>query len=257
MAPDACRRLGAVEAHRRHWETLAGRDPLWAILTDPSRKDGGWEIGEFLATGEREVERLMELTGRLGVPAARSAALDYGCGVGRITRALASRFDTVVGLDISTEMVSRAAALNGDLSNARFQLTSGVDLEVVGTGRFDLVYCFLVLQHVPSHRLIEATIGRLAEVVAPGGLLAFQLPGPLLPRQRVQGRRRLFAVLRRLGVPDEVLLGRLGLTPMRMTGIRHGRVRELLDSLGLRVLEVHATDHDGIADSFTYYVTTK
>ncbi len=54
-----------------------------------------------------------------------------------------------------------------------------------------------------------------------------------------------------------MLLGRLRLTPMRMTGIRHGRVRELLESLGLRVLEVHATDLHGIADSFSYYVTTR
>ncbi len=160
------------------------RDPLWAILTHPSKKGGRWEIGEFLATGEREVERLMELSDRLGVPMARTAALDYGCGVGRITRALASRFETVVGLDISAAMVARAAALNGDLPNARFQLTSGVDLDVLGTERFDLVYCALVLQHLPSHRLIEATIGRLASVLAPGrptGLPAAGSDAPASP----------------------------------------------------------------------------
>src|SRR5258707_1026679 len=47
-------RMGELARQRRDWDELAAFDPLWAILTQREKKVGGWDLDEFLATGERE-----------------------------------------------------------------------------------------------------------------------------------------------------------------------------------------------------------
>ena len=52
------------------WETFGQEDPLWAVLTDPSKRGGRWDVDEFFATGEREVEALWSdlATSAFGLP---------------------------------------------------------------------------------------------------------------------------------------------------------------------------------------------
>jgi 2-polyprenyl-3-methyl-5-hydroxy-6-metoxy-1,4-benzoquinol methylase len=98
----------------QQFELLAKRDPLWAILTDPSRKGNRWRLDEFLATGESEIDHCLRFLARRGLsPIDSAVALDFGCGVGRLTRALARRFDRVYGVDAAPTMIEnieRAAA---------------------------------------------------------------------------------------------------------------------------------------------------
>src|SRR5438552_18194119 len=94
------------------WEIFAQEDPLWAILTHPLKQGGRWSLEEFLATGEGDVTRLIHALQRLAEPVTREAALDFGCGVGRVTLPLARRFARVVGLDAAPTMVVQAERLN-------------------------------------------------------------------------------------------------------------------------------------------------
>lgn len=84
---------------------------MWAVVSEPTRRFGGWDEREFFATGETEVAEILARGHELGVPRSTHDALEFGCGLGRITRALAARYDRVVGVDISTEMLERARAL--------------------------------------------------------------------------------------------------------------------------------------------------
>src|SRR5438067_13541512 len=45
---------------KQQWEELAKMDPFWAIITDPTRQFGKWEIDEFFDTGKHEARNLME-----------------------------------------------------------------------------------------------------------------------------------------------------------------------------------------------------
>ena len=92
---------GALERHRRDWEQLAEVDPLWAILAAPDARGGRWKLDEFFATGEAEIAQVLEVASGLGYPERYEQALDFGCGVGRLTNALARRFGEVIGIDIS------------------------------------------------------------------------------------------------------------------------------------------------------------
>ena len=225
-------------AHRRDWEALGALDPLYAILSAEDTRHGGWDIREFLATGEHDIARLLETGRRLGLPNERRATLELGCGVGRLTRALAPHFDRCVGIDISHAMIDRASTLNADVANCEWIHNTAGDLTVVGDRRFDLVLSHLVLQHIPRRAAILAYIGELFRVLAPGGLLAVQLPATMPLRRRIQPRRRLYGGLRRLGLPDALLYRRLGLNPIRMNWVPRPQVLTRLSVAGAVVVDV-------------------
>src|SRR6478736_6740707 len=112
----------AISSHQRDWEELGAVDPLWAVATDPRRKFGRWADAntEFFSSGNDVVESVLARAAELGCVPQYGSALDFGCGVGRLTRALALRFQHCDGVDISASMVATARALNADLENCQF-----------------------------------------------------------------------------------------------------------------------------------------
>lgn len=83
------------------------------------------------------------------VPGSGSYALDVGCGPGRDTFQLAERFDRVLALDLSENMVSLAqqAALR---SNVEFRRLDILDLD---DGPFDFIWANAVLHHLAPNEL--------------------------------------------------------------------------------------------------------
>ena len=224
--------------HQRDWEALAALDPLYAILSAAEAKHGGWDTDAFLATGIDDVARILAVADTLGRPAVRGASFELGCGVGRVTRALASHFDRSIGVDISASMVAQARDLNAEIANCTWIVNTDDDLRQFDDGSFDLVFSHLVLQHVPTRAAILALLGELARILAPGGLLIAQLPASMPLRQRLQPRRRAYAALRRAGVSDAVLYRKLGLHPIRMNWVPRPQVEACLSAAGARVLDV-------------------
>lgn len=240
--------------HREDWERLAEVDAMWAVLTAPGRKGGRWDPEEFFATGEREVEHVLATAERLGKLARREEALDFGCGVGRLTRALGQRFGHALGLDVSEGMVERARALNADVPAAEFRVNDARDLGSVADDSVDLVYSSIVLQHLPSAADIERYVGEFLRVARPDGLVVFGIPRHIPFPWSLQPRRRVYALLRRLGVPEEWMLRQTPLTPMRMTVLPEERVRALLGRHGATVLHAEPID-EGPVRSLRYYVS--
>ena len=48
------------------WSTLGRTDPMWAVLTEPEKKKRAWDVDEFLATGEREIDGVMQAVSAAG-----------------------------------------------------------------------------------------------------------------------------------------------------------------------------------------------
>jgi SAM-dependent methyltransferase len=101
-----------LEDSRAYWDRQAQRDPLWAILSDAAKRDGKWDIGRFFQTGTSEIAFLLYELDAQQLVVRHGSALDFGCGVGRLTQALAPHFDRVVGVDVSPSMVDLATRLN-------------------------------------------------------------------------------------------------------------------------------------------------
>jgi trans-aconitate methyltransferase len=227
----------------RDWDDLALVDPFWAVLAADDKRGGGWEPTEFFATGEADIEEMLATAAQLGRPTRHERALDFGCGVGRLTRALARRFDEAVGIDVSERMLEHARRLNADTPNVTFASSDEPPPEP-----FDLVVANLVLQHLPSKALARVYIGRLIKATRPDGLLVFQLPTKLPLARRLQPRRRLYKPLRtRVGAER---LHAAGLHPVRLLALPEPNVRDTVDVAGATV----AHTEDAAAAGLRYYV---
>ena len=207
----AGRKLAGIGAA---WRTFAEDDPLWAICVSPQARGGGWDVAEFYATGVAEVEETLARAGRLGMTVGGGRALDFGCGAGRLTRPLASRFGAAVGVDIAPAMLDLARRDNPVAQQCEFVLNTRPDLALLRDGEFDLVYSSVVLQHLPPV-LIRAYLAEFARVLRPGGSLIVQLPTS--PRWTPRGLAYRCLPAAVLGIVQRRLLGYPA--PMRMHGM--------------------------------------
>src|SRR5262245_44039190 len=127
--------------------------------------------------GGATLARLMLNAASLVPALERRRELDFGCGIGRLTCALAIHFDEFVGVDISDSMMAQALSANWRPDRVSYQLNVDRHLRRFPSAHFNLVCSWIVLQHMMPP-LIRGYIAELLRVLAPGGLLAFQLPEP-------------------------------------------------------------------------------
>ena len=164
---------------QQHWDAFGRQDPMWAILTDPARKGRRWTAAEFFATGVEEIETFMLEGAALGLPRHRRRALDFGCGLGRLSQALASHVDGVLGLDVAPSMIEQARVFNQHGARVEYRVQAAPPFAGVADRTVDLVYTGRVLQHI-APEYARRYIGELARVLAPGGFLSFDVPSRAL-----------------------------------------------------------------------------
>jgi SAM-dependent methyltransferase len=249
--------LVKVTHEGERWEEIANQDPMWAILAYREGKYGRWSEDDFFRHGAQRVDEFLARGSALNRPVGHQTALDFGCGVGRLTRALAPRFDSVTGIDISATMIQRARDLNAGIANVTFRCNSRPDLTIFPDASFDLLVCDIVLQHLPDRRAVHGYLAEFARVLKPDGLMVFQLPTSLPLAVRMQPRRTAYRLMRRAGVPARTLYWRLGLHPNRMLAVPGPQVTAWLESSGATVLDIVATSSPAVAavKENVYYVT--
>lgn len=157
---------------KQSWEAFARHDPLWAIVSVPGTQGNRWDVDEFFRNGGIELAHVVRALEAAGVVLPRGRALDFGCGVGRLTRALAERFDEVDGVDISGAMVAQARQYNRHGARVRFHENASPALPFAD-GTFDFVFTKIVLQHVPVD-LQRGYVREFLRVAKAGGLVVFQ-----------------------------------------------------------------------------------
>jgi SAM-dependent methyltransferase len=164
-----------IEDVRRYWDDHAQRDPLWAILSMPDKKGRKWDLDAFFRTGIENVALVRYELERLGAMPARRTALDFGCGVGRLTQALAPHFDKVVGVDVSPRMIELASALNMFGDKVEYAANEVAHLRRFDDGTFDFILSMIVLQHLEPD-VARGYLHEFVRILKPGGVMLFQLP---------------------------------------------------------------------------------
>jgi SAM-dependent methyltransferase len=156
---------------RAFWDARARENAMYYIHTHLDYRRPDPEA--FWASGVDNLDRTLALFGDRIDPDDR--VLEIGCGAGRITRALSARAAWVVGLDVSAEMLRCARAALSDLTNVELVLGDGRGLGALADAAFDVVYSFLVFQHVPDPAVVCAYVRDIGRVLRPGGWTLFQV----------------------------------------------------------------------------------
>jgi len=155
------------------WNDRARVNAKWYITT--IRLD--LTDDDFDASGRPEVEKFILSDPILiaGREISRQRVLEIGCGLGRMSRHLASYFGEVLGTDVSGEMVRQARERLAFIPNLSFAETSGADFAALPSDHFDLVFSVYVFQHVPWKEVIASNIRDACRVLRPGGHFKFQV----------------------------------------------------------------------------------
>lgn len=179
-----------LEQLKYNWEKMSQIDPFWAILTWKDKKGNKWKPDEFFATGQKEIERVLTSVKNSNIELSTQKALDFGCGVGRLTQALAQHFDEVYGVDISTSMIDLAHEYNRYGSKCKYFLNETDNLNLFKDNYFNLIYSNITLQHMePIYS--QKYIKEFLRVLSPQGLLIFQLPSELRNPNELLVRQKL------------------------------------------------------------------
>ncbi|MCU0634174.1 MAG: class I SAM-dependent methyltransferase [Gemmatimonadaceae bacterium] len=165
----------SLEHTQKTYEKLGRDDPFYAVLTDERYRDNRWDVSEFFATGEREIADVFSQLEAAGLVVHPGRALDFGCGVGRLSQALATRFDHVTGVDIAESMVAKARELNRHGDRVEYVANTVDDLRFLADQSIDFVYSSISLQHVPPPANARY-IAEFMRILRPGALAVFQVP---------------------------------------------------------------------------------
>ena len=151
-------------------------------------------------------------------------------------------------------MIEQARRLNAGFDGCEFNVNSPPIWASWRPGSFDFVYSSIALQHIPTVGEIERYVTEFLRVVRADGLVVFGLPYHIPSVWSFQPRRRVYALLRRVGVSEQWMLRRTPLTPMRMTTMPEADVRRLLEREGATVLRTEPID-EGPIRALRYYVS--
>lgn len=235
---------------KKNWDAFGKADPLWAINTHPDKKDGQWNEKEFFEIGEKEMEEQFLYLDQKGIPVNHARALDFGCGVGRITQPLARRFDEVEGVDCARSMIEKANSYNNHPGNCRYTLNERSDLSIFPDNHFDFIYSIWTLQHMPPE-LSFIYIREFVRTLAPGGVAVFQLPGTSLSRFQAFNRHIPLWIKQLYGKFKFALSGPY----MEMYGADPGEVEAIIESSGGELTDKTQWRMGRIWINNRYYVT--
>jgi SAM-dependent methyltransferase len=153
----------------RDWESLAKIDPYYAVLTADQYREDNLDRAEFFSTGKTHINHILKRAQVINPEFSPRVSLDFGCGVGRLLVPLSECSERVIGVDISSTMLTTAGANLRQRNITNVQLVKSDDsLSLVPNG-IDFVHSFIVFQHIPVERG-EKMFATLIDKLVDGGM---------------------------------------------------------------------------------------
>jgi ubiquinone/menaquinone biosynthesis C-methylase UbiE len=222
---------------QKNWDILGKTDPLWAIYSDPQKKGNKWVLDDFFQTGRDEISSVMTHLKSFKKDITYGKALDFGCGVGRLTQAMAAYFENVSGVDIAVSMIELARKYAAGNRKCDFYLNQKDNLSLFGDSTFDFIYTNVVLQHMePAYSM--RYLSEFLRILRSGGVLFFQLPSELSP---VAAFRHRIALLAPNIVRRSYAKIRQNITKspqIEMYGIKKEKIVKFFNERGAKILDI-------------------
>lgn len=162
-APDDATRLAREIAHHRQ-------------IADQAERIWNWES----PAGKRRAERRAALLREAARLAPGRRAIELGCGTGVFLIRLAASGADILGVDVTSDLLSRARARLSSIPNVRLVLGNAERLPCADA-RMDAVYGSSVLHHLD----LDTALAEVARVLRPGGWAAFAEPNIVNPQVAV------------------------------------------------------------------------
>lgn len=214
-----------------NWKMFGETEPHWSVLTNPVfyKESLPEHLDDFFAHGKMDVEHALNFLSRADLPATNfERVMDFGCGVGRLTVALAPHARTVVGVDISPSHLREAekTVAAKSVTNCEFKQIHTVE-GIKDLGTYDLIISRIVLQHNPPP-IIAAIYRQLLNALRPGGAAIIQIP------TYMRGQKFKVADYLASKAPD-----------MEMNALPQHEIFRIIHETGCLPIEVRETDDIG------------
>ena len=167
--------MGLFDNPNESWRQFGQKDPYYGVLSAEEFRAKNLtqaSLKTFFDSGETHIEHMLRTAAeRLKCKVGTAAAMDFGCGVGRLVVPLAKRFDRVAGVDISRDYIAEARrnCETRGLANVEFAETVAA-LKASGRG-FDFIHSCIVFNHIPW-RDGQNIIREMFQLLNPFGVMA-------------------------------------------------------------------------------------
>jgi len=175
--------MNTLKELKNNWNEFGKTIPFVAILNSPGKKHEGWNVKDFFQTGVDEIQIVTDYLEKFDLLLSGRKAMDFGCGAGRLTQALAKQCSAVVGIDISKSMIGLARKYNIYTDNCSYMEISDDNLSFLENESIDFIYSNIVLQHI-APEFSTNYIKEFLRILNPGGLILFQLPAKKIVKKR-------------------------------------------------------------------------
>jgi 2-polyprenyl-3-methyl-5-hydroxy-6-metoxy-1,4-benzoquinol methylase len=225
------------------WEHLGEENPYWSVSTNEEFKSNVNDeiIARFYEAGHRDAALIDVFSLRNEVEVARGGiCVELGSGVGRVTKHLAERFDTVIAIDIaqSNLKVCESHLNSCGIKNVEYMLLKKPE-SICDVAPYDYFFSTIVLQHNPppvQQYLLDKLLGKAKK----GASALFQLPTSTLNYS--------FDVDQYLSSTERC---------MEMHCLPMHNVFRLLEKHGFSTHEVRMDGWTGQYGSYTFFATKK
>ena len=167
------------ERIHQEWEHLGATEPYWSVVTQPQyyQAEFATHSEQFYTSGKYSADVFLAALRRCGVnPAQLDLCLEVGCGVGRVTWALAAAFNKLIAADISRHHLNIAESYLGGngVHNVEYQHWQTVHA-IRQLPKLCAILSVITLQHNPPPVMawmLKELLGKLR----PGGVACIQFP---------------------------------------------------------------------------------
>ena len=238
----------------KDWIKWGKDDPYFAVLSSESfRKENmNDEIKKvFMDSGRVWIKDVFKTVESIYGPLKDGMCLDFGCGTGRFVLPMFDKFEKVIGIDISPQMLDETKVNSESVAGHRLGLYQSIDLVDRGE-KVDFAHSYIVFQHIPKPQGMEI-IKKICSLVKRNGVVAFHV---VIDNKRPFKDKMLYNI--RKYVPlfhnlINILKGRKFDNPLMQMNVYHlPDLLQIMVDEGFSNFNFEIDNHSGYISSYVY-----